>query len=483
LRLFLYRTRTGTALRAVVDNPELTALAGASPERFGQLGWAIGSMLAALAGVLLAAIVSPLDATTLTLLVINGFAAAMVGRLRSLPLTFLGGLALGLTESYLVGYLPVGAFLSQVKPTVPMVFLLVILIVIPERRIAGRTVSPRAPRVAGLWESLIAGGVLIGLAAVVGPMLSTSNLQTASHGVVLGVIMLSLVLLVGYAGQVSLCQMTFAGLGAFAMGQVASGASWWGVLAAVVLAAAVGAVIALPALRLRGLYLALATLAFAQAMDTGFFLNEHTFGISGSLSVGRVHIPGIDLNNDETFLIFLAAVFALVAIGLLALRRGSYGRRLRALADSPAASATVGMNLTATKLTVFAISAGLAGLGGALYGQQQGLVGEPDFQLLLSLTLVLLAVVWGIRTMTGMLAAGLLFAFFPVIQSHVPALRDLLYVGTGLAAIGIGRNPNGVFGGNTLMQKRRDKRAAEAALAAVALPTTGDESDTVSAAR
>ena len=143
LRLFLYRTRTGTALRAVVDNPELTALAGASPERFGQLGWAIGSMLAALAGVLLAAIVSPLDATTLTLLVINGFAAAMVGRLRNLPLTFIGGIALGLTEAYLVGYLPVGAFLSQVKPTVPMVFLFIVLILLPERRIAGRTVSPR----------------------------------------------------------------------------------------------------------------------------------------------------------------------------------------------------------------------------------------------------------------------------------------------------------------------------------------------------
>ena len=85
----------------------------------------------------------------------------------------------------------------------------------------------------------------MGLALLIGPTLSKSNLQTASHGVVLGVIMLSLVLLIGYGGQVSLCQMTFAGLGAFAMGQVANGASWWGVLAAVGLAAAVGAIIAL----------------------------------------------------------------------------------------------------------------------------------------------------------------------------------------------------------------------------------------------
>ena len=180
--------------------------------------------------------------------------------------------------------------------------------------------------------------------------------------------------------------------------------------------------------------------------------------------------------SDQSFLVFVCVVFALVAIGILALRRGSYGRRLRALADSPAASATIGMNLTATKLTVFALSAGLAGLAGALYGQQQGLVGEPDFQLLLSLTLLLLAVVWGIRTMTGVLVAGLIFAFFPVIQSHVSWLRDLTY-------LGIGRNPNGVFGGNTLMQKRRDKRAAAELQASLTLATADESSEAVSASR
>jgi branched-chain amino acid transport system permease protein len=466
LRLFLYRTRPGTALRAVVDNPELTGLTGASPARYGQLGWVIGSMLAALAGMLLAPLIT-LDITTLTLLVINGYAAAMVGRLRTLPLTFAGGLALGLAESYLVGYLPVGTWLSQVQPTVPMAFLLITLIVLPERRIQTKTTSARSPRVAGLWESVIAGAVLVGLALIIAPHLSPANLITGSHGLALGLIMLSLVLLVGYGGQISLCQMTFAGLGAFAMGRVASGHSWWGLLAAVALSAAVGALVALPALRLRGLYLALATLAFASAMDTAFFANEHTFGVSGSLTVGRLSVFGLSLTSDKRYLVFLCAVFALVAIFLLALRRSTVGRRLTALADSPAASATLGMNLVTTKLAVFAASAGLAGLGGALYGGQQGLVGAADFQLLLSLTLVLLAVVWGVRTTTGMLFAGLLFAIFPVLQSHVPALRDLLYLGTGLAAIGIGRNPNGAFGGNTPLQVRRDKKAAAANKAAV----------------
>jgi branched-chain amino acid transport system permease protein len=467
LRLFLHRTRPGTALRAVVDNPELTGLTGASPARFGQLGWMIGAMLAALAGMLLAPLIT-LDIQTLTLLVINGYAAAMVGRLRNLPLTFAGGLALGLLESYLVGYLPVGTWLSKVKPTVPMVFLFIALILVPERRILGKTTSSRSPRVAGLWETLIAGGVLVLLAFIIAPHLSASNLVTASHGVALGLIMLSLVLLVGYGGQISLCQMTFAGIGAFAMGKVAHGGSWWGLLFAVGLSAAVGALVALPALRLRGLYLALATLAFASAMDTAFFANQHTFGTSGSLTVGRVSLFGLHLGNNKTYLIFLSGVFAVVAISLVALRRSPYGRRLTALADSPSASATLGMNLVATKLVVFAVSAGLAGLAGAFYGGQQGLVGAADFQLLLSLTLVLLAVVWGVRTVTGMLFAGLLFAIFPVLQSHVPALRDLVYLGTGLAAIGIGRNPNGAFGGNTPLQQRRNRKAAAASKIAVA---------------
>jgi branched-chain amino acid transport system permease protein len=466
LWLFLSRTRTGVALRSVVDNPDLSALAGASPERFGQLGWAIGAMLAALAGVLLASR-APLDVTTLTLLVINGYAAAMLGRLRNLPLTFAGGLLLGLIEQYLIGYLSPGVWLNTVRPTIPMAFLLLCLLVLPERRIIGRTVAIRSPRVAGLKESIVAGAVLVLVAWVVSGQLSNADLRTASHGVALSLIMLSLVLLVGYGGQVSLCQLTFAGLGAFAMGKVADGSSWWGLLAAVGLSAAVGVLVALPALRLRGLYLALATLAFAQAMDRAFFLNTDVMGDSLSLEVGRVSLPGIDIDGRRNYFVFLCAVFALIAIGLLALRRSAYGRRLTALAASPAASATIGMNLTATRITVFGISAGLAGLAGALYGGEGGLVSPNDFPLLLSLTLVLLAVIWGIRTMTGMLFAGLVFAIFPEIQEHVSSLRNLIYLGTGLGAIGIGRNPNGVFGGNTPLQRRRDKQRAREAAEAI----------------
>jgi branched-chain amino acid transport system permease protein len=461
LRLFLFRTRPGTAMRAVVDDPELASMAGASPARFGQYGWALGAFLAALAGILLAPLVT-LDINTLTLLVINGYAAALVGRLKNLPLTFAGGLVLGLAESYAVGYLPVGSVVSQVKPLVPMAFLLIALLFIPQGRLraAGRAVALRVPRVAGLRESIIAGVIFVAITWVVSAHLSSTNLATAGHGLAFAIIMLSLVLLVGYGGQVSLCQLTFAGLGAFAMGEVAGGGSWLGVLAGIGLAGAVGALVALPAIRLRGLYLALATLAFAEAMDYGFFQNTSVFGTGSAISVGRVHIPGISLSSPRAFLVLLAIVFSVVGIGVLAVRRSALGRRLVAMGDSPSGTATVGVNITWTKLVVFTASAALAGLGGVLYGGQQTQVGAVDFQLLYSLTLLLLASVWGIKTVTGMLFAGLLFAIFPVIQSHVPALRDLLYLAVGLGAISIGRNPNGVMGGKTPLERLRDRRAA-----------------------
>lgn len=258
-----------------------------------------------------------------------------------------------------------------------------------------------------------------------------------------------------------------------------------GLLAAVALAGAVGALVALPALRLRGLYLALSTLAFAYSMEYVFFGNPRVFSSSLSLSVERVYIPGIDVRGQAEYFLLLCVVFAVAAVGVLALRRSGLGRRLVAMGDSPAACATMGMSLTWTKLLVFTISAGLAGLGGALLGGQQGLVGPADFTLLASITLLLLTVVFGVRTVTGVLFAGLALAFGPEIQASLPALRDVVAIGVGLGAIGIGRNPNGTFGGYTPRQIWRDrqaKRTADALQTAEHTPSTIDREEVPSAA-
>jgi branched-chain amino acid transport system permease protein len=294
-----------------------------------------------------------------------------------------------------------------------------------------------------LRTSLIGGAALIIATLVVSGFLSQGNIDLTAEGIVLGLVLLSLVPLTGYAGQISLGQLSFAGVGAFAMGKVAGGASPLGLLAAVALAAGVGIVVALPAIRLQGLYLALATLAFASGMDYAFFQNPSVMGSGSAFNVGRAPVVGFSFISNRSFLVFLSVVFALAAIGVLALRRGRFGRRLVAMSDSPAACATVGISLTSAKLIVFGLSAGMAGLAGALYGGITGEVTSDDFAMLASLTLVLLGAVWGIRSVTGALLAGLAFVLLPTL---FPSYADITYLAAGLGAIGLSRNPEGVVG-------------------------------------
>jgi branched-chain amino acid transport system permease protein len=459
LRVFFVRTRAGIATRAVVDDRELASLTGASPGRYAQLGWAMGCSLAAIAGILIAPVIQ-LDATTLTLLVLSAYAAAMVGKLTSLPLTFLGAIVLGLLQSYAIGYLPVNGIWLNLEPTVPMLFLVLVILVLPQPRASlARRPMVRAPRLVGRRESLVVTAVFIVLAIAAARILGATALTYAGRGVALGIVMLSLVLLTGYGGQVSLCQLTFAGLGAFAMGRVAPGhGTLLGLLAAVGLAAGVGSIVALPSLRLRGLYLALVTLAFAEGMDIAFFNNSSLFGTTGSIDVPRPYLPGFGLSSDRAYLIAECVVFGLIAVGLLAFRRSLFGRRLLAINDSPSACVTLGIEMSRSKLLVFTLSAAIAGLGGALYGGSQGLVTPNDFQFLLSLTLLLTIVVFGVRTTAGAFFAGIAIALGPFLQQHVKNPRNIFELLVGLAAIGIAQNPEGSFGGNTPLHQWRKRR-------------------------
>ncbi len=257
-----------------------------------------------------------------------------------------------------------------------MALLFLALLLIPEVRLAiGRVVRVRPPRVASAKTTFVGASVIVVLVIALGAVLTGNNLYTMGNALALALLALSLVPLSGYAGQVSLCQFTFLGIGAVTMHWVAGGDSVLGLLAAVGVCAGVGAVLALPVLRLRGLYLALATLAFAVLMDNVFFQSSSVMGIGGTVTVGRPDIFGMHFTTDRAFDVFLAVVLALCVIGVGALRRGRFGRRLVGMNDSPAACSTVGLSLTITKLGVFAFSAGLAGLAGALYGGLNTTVG------------------------------------------------------------------------------------------------------------
>ncbi|HLF99129.1 MAG TPA: ABC transporter permease [Acidimicrobiia bacterium] len=442
----LTRTRLGVAMRAVVDDRNLASLTGAQPSRISMLSWAIGSSLAALGGVLIAPVLQ-LDTIVLTFLVINAYAAAMVGRLRSLPLTFAGAFGLGLAEEYFKGYVDLGGLWQGLRPSLPALLLFAVLLLMPEERLRanlGRSAGAKAPRVPSLRESFVGAGALVGAVGIASLFLDPGDVQRVSVGLATGVIMLSLVLLTGYGGQVSLAQLTFAGFGAFAMAEWGGDGSIVGLVLAAAIAAPIGALVALPALRLQGLYLALATMAFAVMAVEMIFVDKRFFGFNTSLRVGRLDLGPISFDGEVAYMMLVAAIFGLVGVFVLWIRRGPFGRVLSAMGDSPAACATLGLDLTRTKLAVFAISAAMAGLGGALLGGARSVAGPVDFVVLQNLPVLLLAVVGGITTVSGALIGGLALALLPLLQERIPDLAGIVFLLTGAAAVSLGRNPNGI---------------------------------------
>ncbi len=441
LRLFLYRTRTGIAMRGVVDNRSLIGTFGGRPARLSTLSWAIGASLASVAGILVAPRLQ-LQPLILTLLVVDAYAAAMIGRLRSLPMTFLGALIVGLASSYALGYVPNTGFWAStpvqgLTQSVPSIVLFIVLLVLPMHRVrsgAPQRHAPLAP--AGLLRSLQGGVLLVAGVGVAVSFMGPGSVVKLGIGLALGLVCLSLVPLTGWGGYVSICQLTFAGLGAYAMYKFGSGGSLLGLLAAAGLAGAVGALVALPALRLRGLYLALATMAFATLMDNAFFPWSAVFGFNGSVAVQRPDLFGLHVTSDKAFTVFLAVVFALFSIGVLALRRGPFGRVLVGMKDSEAACATLGLSLTTTKLIVFTLSAAMAGVAGALYGGAESVAGGTSFEMFESLLVLAVVAIGGAAVCSGALAGGLALGFLPGNAQDV-------FIGAGTVALAF--YPDGVL--------------------------------------
>jgi branched-chain amino acid transport system permease protein len=211
---------------------------------------------------------------------------------------------------------------------------------------------------------------------------------------------------------------------------------------AFLVAAAFGAIVALPTLRLRGLYLALATLALAQGAVTIFFIPE--VDTKGGLFIGELNFFGISLQSVKGQTFIYGAMFAIASLVVLAIRRGTFGRRLVSLSDSPAACATIGLDVKMTRLGVFALSAGLAGLAGALYGGQ--FVNSNYFLLFTSLELLLLLVIWGVRSVTGALLAGFSLSALNLLTSNSGLAGELPYLLTGVGIVLIGWLPSGLLG-------------------------------------
>jgi branched-chain amino acid transport system permease protein len=460
LRILLYKTRIGVSMRATVDDQSLSVLNGSSPHTSAQTAWAIGTSLAAIAGILVAPKLS-LSAIALTLLIINAYAAAVVGRLRSLPMTFVGALIVGLANDYAIGYLPkiaTGAqYIQGFLGVVPVAVLLIAILMLPQSRLRGAaTLRHREVSVTPTWRGglLFVGCVIAGTFLVL-PLVSSSDLFSSTQVWGLAIIGLSFVPLVGYAGRLSLCQLAFAAIGAVTVAHMGSHGALPALLLAAAVSAVVGALISLPALRVSGIYLALLTAAFAVTLDRWIFqlppftIFGHQFDLfeSGSLTSPPLSLFGISLSGTKAFFIFGGIVFSLCAFGVIALRRSDIGQRLVALKDSPAACATLGMNPRVATLSVFTLSAGIAGLGGALYGTSLQSSTPDSYTFFTGLSILLVVVVFGVSSVGSALAAGVLIGAPLAAHASSTSSTQLQAIIIAGAAMLLGGNPNGLLAG------------------------------------
>jgi branched-chain amino acid transport system permease protein len=463
LALMMHFTQTGLRMRAVAESPRMVELAGIDADRVGALTWALSSVLAGLAGVLLAPLFASLTSLDFTQLLVDAIAAAVVGGLTSLPLAFVGGVGLGVLQEILGGYLPSGSVLSSgLRPALPFVVLLVVLVAFPGvargRALADPLAScdpPPAPLAAAVRTRQLATAMRVGFQVLLVVFVLScltwvplNWVSTFASGVALSVIFLSIVLLTGMSGQISLCQAAFAGAGAFAAGQLAAhfGLSVLvGILAGGAVAAVLGAVVALPALRLGGVALALATLAFGLLADSlGFQYSWSGNGATGVV-VPRPQLGPIDFADDRTFLVLALVVLTLGIAVVNLVQRGTTGRYLKAMRGSELAAASIGIDLTRAKVTVFALSAGLAGVGGALYGSLQTAVSPTDFNSTFSLVWMVVVATTGVYTAEGAIQAGFAYAVISQGLSYVPQrFANILPILFGLGAITYALHPEGI---------------------------------------
>jgi len=483
LWLLLKRTRIGTMMRGVVDDRDLTQLNGLNPRMVTSLSWAIGTALAALAAILLAPGVS-MDITTLSLLVVSAYGAAIVGGLTSLPWAFVGAMILGIGSSFMVGYLPPTNLFQNVTDAAPFILLFIVLSLRrPRYGEQERIASFREPRPPRLWKmiAMIVAGVVLVILAV--PHMSSVYQLVVGNGIIYAGILLSLILVTGMAGQVSLAQFSFLGFGDVLLSHLTTGAHlpyWAALIVATVSTGLLGAIVALPALRLRGLYLALSTLAFALLMDNVFFASSAIFPQQGAgIPDPPPSIFGLTARSYTSVAAVAVVFVGLCAVGILVLRQRHFGRALAALRDAPAAASALGLNVVRTKLIVLALASGMAGLMGCLYGSlfQQAL--SSQFVYLNSLTALLILSIYGVTSVSGaFVGAGFFSVFYLMIpnwitnQNIVSAIQPL---GIGLAVFALAQHPDGAIAQNrdsfARWRGRRAVRAvtvvADAGLAAV----------------
>ncbi|MFI8371624.1 ATP-binding cassette domain-containing protein [Streptomyces sp. NPDC085466] len=451
LWLLLRRTRLGLRLRAAVDDRTLTELRGISADRLSSIAWMLSSGLAGLAGVLATPLLG-LSAHDYTLFLFVSATAAVLGRFVSVPLAFAGGLGLGVLQNLVAGYASFGDDLTGFRTAVPFLILFAGLVLLVRRQRAAGTAAADPPPVDYLagrspvrrWGPWVVAGVLLGTAfyTVTTPFWS----GILAQGLAIGLVFMSFTVVTGLGAMVSLAQATFVTGAALVAGLLMS--HGWPFVAAAAAgtaaAALLGAVVALPALRLGGRSLALATLALAFLADQVLFQLRRLRNGDTGWEIPRPVAGPVDLGDDRAFGLALVLLSA-VAVALLTWLRGSrWGRAMLAVRSAPEAAAASGVSVVGAKLLLFTVSAGLAGFGGVLYASYNTRITATDFTAMTGLVWLAVVVAAGVRRPQFAVVAGLVFAVVPhVMTEYVTDSAHLPVILFGLAGLALANDPDG----------------------------------------
>lgn len=400
---FYRYSRFGLATAAVAENQRAASSIGLSSDMVATINWALGSALAGLAAILVSPIIT-LSVTGMTNVVLAALAAALVAEFRSFPIAFAAGMAIGIGESELTRYVDQ----PGVPKSLPFAVIIIILLVRGRALPVRGHFLQRLPRVGSgqvNWTGLIiavAGAVFLTLSV---PLVWQDSLVVTFAT---AIVLLSIVVVTGYAGQLSLGQFAMAGFGAWVAGRLVDTQDWPFIPALVVGALAavpLGALFALPAVRARGINLAVLTLGLGAALELMLFSNaNYTGGFLGT-SVGRPSFFGWDITSTThpgRYALVCLGFLVLLTIAVANLRRGRAGRRLIAVRTNERAAAALGINVVGAKLFAFSLSAGIAAVGGSLLAfRKDTITFGTEFSNITSIILVGWAFVGGIGYLVG----------------------------------------------------------------------------------
>jgi branched-chain amino acid transport system permease protein len=418
----VYRwTRFGLATRAAAEDEAAAALLGHSPDRLAAVNWVVATVLAGAAGILLAPITA-LNPVSYTLFVVPALAAAVVGRLSSFGVTTAAALALGMAQSELVKVHADVSWLNNFDLRNGLPFLVIAAVVVrrgrlvPDRSTRVGTRLPLAGRPTRPAVTAQAAAVPTALALAI---LSGSWRLGLIRSLIAALMCLSIVVLTGYVGQLSLAQLALAGVAGFSLVRLHSTAHVPFPLApllAACCAAAVGLLVGLASRRVRGIDLAVVTLAAGVAVEEMLFKNVALTGGLGGSSVPPPRAIGLDLAISGHgaayprlgFGLLVLAVLVAAALAVARLRRSPLGGRLLAVRGNERAAEAAGIDVARTKLLAFVLASFLAGLAGALTGYAQGQLSYESFGVFVSLSFLAVTYLGGVATISGAMIGGLL---------------------------------------------------------------------------